>query len=153
MVIAMDYLFWNDLACLVGSGVPLRAALKVLAETAEDEGWGHFATHAGHDLDGGKSFFKACSDHADLMSPFILAIIEHGEKAGRLEEGLDRIVEHLEAHAEVEAAMYDDDDEFGEDFYDDEFDDDLDDDEIEPEPPKEVVKIDAKKAAKKKKKD
>ncbi len=101
MEIIEDLMFWTDFSCMIGSGVPLEKSLQILSELTQEGEWHEFCEHSLEQLKQGNTFGSSCLEYVDLVGPVAAAIIEHTEKEGRLAEGMDRVLIHVEAHVQA----------------------------------------------------
>ncbi len=113
MEIIEDLMFWTDFSCMIGAGVPLEKSLQILSDLTQEGEWHEFCQHSLEQLKQGNTFGSACLEYVDLVGPVAATIVEHTEKEGRLAEGMDRILIHVEAHVQAMS------EEMLEEFFDD----------------------------------
>jgi len=90
------FIFFRQLATLVGADVPLVQSLRSLARQVERSHFGGVIWIVADDVDGGSLFSKALAKHPKVFSEFSINLIKSGEVAGRLQESLNYLADHLE---------------------------------------------------------
>ena len=88
--------FSRQLATMVDSGIPISAALDVLAEQMDDRGLGLILKKIRDDIETGSSLSEAAGRHPKAFSDFFVNMIRAGESSGRLDEILDRVASYIE---------------------------------------------------------
>jgi MSHA biogenesis protein MshG len=89
-------LFSRQLYTLLKSGVPIMRGLAGLQESAVNKSFGAVIRDLRESLDAGRELSAAMRRHADVFTPFYLAMVRVGEMTGRLEEVFLRLFDHLE---------------------------------------------------------
>jgi len=90
-VIAMS----RQLATLVGAGIPLTMALRLLQEQVTSAALGRVIAELLRDLQGGSSFSEALAKHPRVFPPVYRQIVGWGQKAGDLDMALTRAVNYM----------------------------------------------------------
>jgi len=90
------YVFFRQLAILVGANVPLVQSLKSLSQQIENPYFKEIIFGVASDVDGGAAFSKALSKYPKVFSSFSVNLIKSGEIAGRLQECLNYLADYLE---------------------------------------------------------
>ncbi len=99
--------FTNNLAMLVGAGLPLFHALEALVEQAEEKVLRGVGQQLARNIQEGKSLSTALSDHPELFSPLYVGIVRSGESTGRLDLALSRLATYLERDLEFRRKVRD----------------------------------------------
>ncbi len=89
-------IFSRQLATMVDSGIPIAAALEVLAEQMEDRNFKLTLKKVRDDIEAGASLSEALGRQSRTFSDFFINMIRAGESSGRLDEILDRVAAYLE---------------------------------------------------------
>lgn len=89
-------IFSRQLATMVDSGIPIAAALDVLADQTEDRGFKQMLRKIRMDIEAGASLSEATARHPKAFSEFFVNMIRAGESSGRLDEILDRVATYVE---------------------------------------------------------
>lgn len=95
----------RDLASLIGSGIPLLAALRMLRDQAGKASLKRVIGEVIAALETGSSFSQACSQHPAVFPPLFLRIVEIGEEIGSLELVLRQITIHYEKEMAMMASI------------------------------------------------
>jgi MSHA biogenesis protein MshG len=98
-------LFSRQLSTLFGAGVPLLAALHVLAEQTESRGMKAAIEAAKEDIEGGSTFSDALSKHPKVFSQLYISMIRVGEATGLLDAVLDRLASLAEHEKDTRARI------------------------------------------------
>ncbi|MFN8543060.1 MAG: type II secretion system F family protein [Candidatus Binatia bacterium] len=98
----------QNLAVLLGGGLPLDRSLATLVELADHTELKRIISEVLHEVQGGKSLAEAMSQHA-FFPPLYVNMVRAGEMGGFLEPALSRLAEYLERgqqlRDEVRAAL------------------------------------------------
>lgn len=97
----------NNLAMLVGAGLPLFQALEAVVEQTEDKRMRDVARHLAQNIQEGKSLSAGLERHPELFSPLYVGIIRSGESSGRLDQALGRLDTYLERDLEFRRKVRD----------------------------------------------
>lgn len=104
------FIFFRQLAILIEANVPLVQSLKSLAEQIENHALSEIVFEVANDVDSGTLFSKALAKHPKVFSTFTINLIKAGEVAGRLQESLIYLADHLEREyyliSKVRGAMF-----------------------------------------------
>lgn len=86
----------RQLSTMLGAGITLRRALRVLAEQASDETLQAAIEAVRDDVESGESLSGAFARHPDVFGPIVVALVRAGESAGALDTVLEQAAENLE---------------------------------------------------------
>lgn len=104
------FIFFRQLSILIEANVPLVQSLKSLAEQIENRALSEIIFEVANDVDAGALFSKALAKHPKVFSTFTINLIKAGEVAGRLQESLIYLADHLEREyyliSKVRGAMF-----------------------------------------------
>jgi len=89
-------LFTNQLSVMVASRIPIVEALKTLAVQTSNPSLREIIFEVSEEVEGGSPLSKALSRYPNVFSPFFIAVIEAGEKVGKLSNSLNYLFSHLE---------------------------------------------------------
>jgi type IV pilus assembly protein PilC len=89
-------LLCQQLATLVGAGVPLLKSFEVVASQVESSKLLIALEDVHREVAGGRSFKDALARHPDVFSVMWLNLIETGEASGHLAEALQQLAHHFE---------------------------------------------------------
>jgi MSHA biogenesis protein MshG len=89
-------LFSRQIYTLLKSGVPIMRGLAGLQESATNKSFARVIQDLRESLDAGRELSTAMRRHAQVFTPFYLAMVRVGEMTGRLEEVFLRLFDHLE---------------------------------------------------------
>ena len=98
-------LFSRQLSTLFGAGVPLLAALHILAEQTENRRMKAAIEGAKGDIEGGSTFSDALSKHPKVFSQLYISMIRVGEATGLLDAVLDRLANLAEHEKDTRARI------------------------------------------------
>lgn len=90
------FVFFRQLAILVGADVPLVSSLKALGQQTENVYFKEVIFAVADDIDGGTALSKALAKYPKVFSAFSMNLIKSGEIAGRLQECLDYLADYSE---------------------------------------------------------
>ncbi len=79
-------LFCEQLATLLGAGVPLDQALTTLGRSAPSPGLRRITADLKRRINGGETFAGALAAHAGSLPPLMIGLLDVGEHTGRLTE-------------------------------------------------------------------
>lgn len=100
MRLARTRLFLTEMATLLQSGVPMRRSLEMLA-SGRSRALSALASSVLSRLGSGDSFADALRRDGSIGVPEYVAVIEAGERAGKLPELLHRLVGEIDRRVEV----------------------------------------------------
>ena len=81
--------FTRNLQVMLGTGVPLARALKILREQAKNRKFKQILTEIAEQIIKGKSFSVALRGYSDVFSEFFINMVKVGEETGKLEKILN----------------------------------------------------------------
>ena len=95
----------QQMATLVGAGVPLLRSLEVVSGQVESRKLMKALEEVRKDVQGGSTFRTALSKHPQVFSQLWLNLVETGEASGHLAESLTQLSRHFESaqHLQSEA--------------------------------------------------
>ena len=88
--------FSRDMASLIGSGIPLLQALRMLRDQTGKASLRRILVEILTSLESGNSFSQSCAKHPAVFPPLFLRLIEIGEEIGSLELVFRQITNHYE---------------------------------------------------------
>ncbi len=94
-------MFTQDLAALLGAGLPVDRALSVLLNATENAKFKEIVSQILKDVQGGSYLSDAMLKHSDIFSSFYVNMIRAGEAGGVLEPVLERLAASLESSQEL----------------------------------------------------
>ncbi|WP_138439337.1 type II secretion system F family protein [Marinobacter alexandrii] len=86
----------RQLATMMKAGVPLVQSFDIVADGLENKGLQELVMSIRNDISSGTSFAGALSKHPKHFDDLYCNLVDSGEKAGALEQMLDRIATYLE---------------------------------------------------------
>ncbi len=89
-------IFTRQFATMIGAGLPLMQALKIMEEQVENKNLRKILKQIIVDVEGGSTLADAMSKHKGAFSNLYVNLVAAGEKGGALEEVLTRLAEYLE---------------------------------------------------------
>ncbi len=89
-------IFTRQFATLIGAGLPLSTALRMVVEQTEDKPTKAMVEDILAQVEGGKTLYDAFSKHPDVFNKVYLALIAAGEASGTLDVSLKRLAEQQE---------------------------------------------------------
>lgn len=89
-------IFTRQFATLIGAGLPLSTALRMVAEQTEDKPTKALVEDILAQVEGGRTLYDAFSKHPDVFNKVYLALIAAGEASGTLDVSLKRLAEQQE---------------------------------------------------------
>ena len=93
--------FYRELASILAAGLPLSNGLSLLMEAPEMGRNQTVVAGIGDRVSEGISFADAVADSSARVTAFERAVIETGERAGRLDEVLNRLADYLEEERQL----------------------------------------------------
>lgn len=88
--------FSRELASLLGSGIALLPALRVLHELTEKQALKDAIRSVMRDIEVGLPFSEACSKQSPVFPPLYTRLVQIGEETGELRKNLLEFVDHME---------------------------------------------------------
>lgn len=89
-------IFTRQFATLIGAGLPLSTALRMVAEQTEDKPLKALVEDILAQVEGGRTLYDAFSKHPDVFNKVYLALIAAGEASGTLDVSLRRLADQQE---------------------------------------------------------
>ncbi|MGF2733422.1 type II secretion system F family protein [Marinobacter sp. DUT-1] len=86
----------RQLATMMKAGVPLVQSFDIVADGLENKGLQELVINIRNDISSGTSFAGALKKHPKYFDDLYCNLVDSGEKAGALEQMLDRIATYLE---------------------------------------------------------
>ncbi|MFH1683816.1 MAG: type II secretion system F family protein [Candidatus Margulisiibacteriota bacterium] len=93
--------FTRQLASILEAGVPLTEGLEAVHEQLKNKKFTGVVLAVRKDIEGGTTFSEALEKHKTVFSLLIVNMVRAGEKAGILDEELDRISSLIERDIET----------------------------------------------------
>lgn len=94
-------IFTRQFATLIGAGLPLSAALRMVAEQTEDKPTKAMVEDILAQVEGGKTLHEAFGKHPDVFNQLYLSLIAAGEASGTLDVSLRRLADQQEKDASM----------------------------------------------------
>ena len=94
-------IFTRQLATLIGAGLPLSSALRMVADQTEDKPTKAMAEDVLAQVEGGKTLHEAFAKYPDVFNQVYLSLVAAGEASGTLDVSMKR----LAAQQEKDASM------------------------------------------------
>lgn len=88
--------FTRQFATLIGAGLPLANALRLLADQTDAPGMKSVVEDLLANIEAGKSLTQACEAHPKVFDRLFLALVSAGELSGTLDESLKRLADQQE---------------------------------------------------------
>lgn len=88
--------FTRQFATLIGAGLPLSTALRMVAEQTEEKPMRALVEEILAQVEGGKTLYDAFSKHPEVFNKVYLALIAAGEASGTLDVSLRRLADQQE---------------------------------------------------------
>lgn len=93
--------FTRQLSSILEAGVPLVEGLDAVHEQVRDKKFREVVFEVRREIEGGSTFSDALERHKDVFSALIINMVRAGEKAGILDDVLNRISNLLEKEVET----------------------------------------------------
>ncbi|MGI5818828.1 MAG: type II secretion system F family protein [Armatimonadota bacterium] len=87
---------FGELAAMVRAGISIGEALTVVAKGMPPSRMRSALMQAGREVSGGQALGVSMERHQDIFSPLTLAMVQVGERGGRLDEALRGIADYFE---------------------------------------------------------
>ena len=91
----------KQLATLIGGGVQVLRAFKLLSTEASSKGLAARFKIISEDVQTGMPVYKAMSRHSDIFDGFFISMIHAGEESGKLKDTLNYLADFLERNYEL----------------------------------------------------
>lgn len=98
-------LFTRQLANLLGAGIQLGEALKIITELLKPDDFKETVKSVYSDLKGGKDFADALSKYPEYFSPGFISMVKAGEEGGFLAITFQRLLEYLETKEDLKSFL------------------------------------------------
>ena len=102
--------FSQQLAVLIGAGIPLVSALGMMREQASEKHVKEMLTEILSSVEAGEQFSSALRDHPDYFPPLFVHLVKAGETGGVLDDVLAELVDYYrrrdKINKEIKAALY-----------------------------------------------
>ena len=92
-------IFTRQFATLIGAGLPLANALRLLAEQTDAPGMKSVVEDLLANVEAGKSLTQACEKHPQVFNRLFVALVSAGEMSGTLDQSLKRLADQQEKDA------------------------------------------------------
>src|ERR671925_93550 len=93
--------FSRQFATMIDAGLSVVGALVILEEQTEDKYLAAVISELRADVEGGLLLSQAMARHPKVFSRLYIAMVEAGEAAGILEQGLDRVAYQIEKETQL----------------------------------------------------
>ena len=97
--------FTRQFATLIGAGLPLSMALRMVSEQTEDKPTKTMVEDVLAQVEGGKTLHEAFSKYPEVFNKVYLSLIAAGEASGTLDVSLQRLAEQQEKDATMMAKI------------------------------------------------
>ena len=94
-------IFTRQFATLIGAGLPLSAALRMVAEQTEDKPTKSMVEDILAQVEGGRTLHEAFAKYPDVFNKVYLSLIAAGEASGTLDVSLRRLATQQEKDASM----------------------------------------------------
>ena len=91
----------KQLSTLVGGGVQILRAFRLLSTESPSIGLCERYKIIGDDLQSGMQVYKAMSRHSDVFDSFFISMVRSGEETGKLKETFEYLADHMERNYEL----------------------------------------------------
>lgn len=98
-------LFSRQMATMVGSGVGLGEALRLVSAQISDNRFREALEDVRGRVEGGESLSAAMGSHRSLFPPLLVSVVSAGEAGGMLAEVLSRTAGHYEALEDIKGKV------------------------------------------------
>ncbi len=94
-------MFAEDLAILLGSGVPLTRSLIIVSELTERQKFKQVIIDVYQRVKEGSSLWQALQEYSTFFPPILINLVKAGESGGVLEESLSSVADYLNGIQEL----------------------------------------------------
>jgi type IV pilus assembly protein PilC len=91
----------KQLSALIGGGVQILRAFKLLSEEASSAGLAERYRIISEDLQTGMQVYKAMARHSDVFDTFFISMVRSGEETGKLKETFEYLADYIERNYEL----------------------------------------------------
>lgn len=92
----------RQLATAYDAGIPITRTLEIVGSKQKDRGVRSLLTGIRDGIKSGETLTSAANRHRDKLSPFFIAVLEAGERGGRLDLMLNDLAEYFEERLELQ---------------------------------------------------
>lgn len=96
---------FGELEAMVRAGISVGEALTAVAGDMPASRMQRALMQVGHQVSGGEPLSPSLERHSDIFSPLTVAMVEVGERGGRMEEALGGIAEYFERDFELRSLL------------------------------------------------
>ncbi len=97
--------FGEQMATLIGGGIPLVRALSLLSEHAENKNLGVVLSAVTKEVSAGGAFHKALEKHPKVFSDIWVSLVQAGEVSGQLPAVLRQITAYSESQENIKSKI------------------------------------------------
>lgn len=97
--------FGEQMATLIGGGIPLVRALSLLSEHAENKSLGAVLSAVTKEVSAGGAFHKALEKHPKIFDEIWVSLVQAGEVSGQLPAVLRQITQYSESQENVKSKI------------------------------------------------
>jgi type IV pilus assembly protein PilC len=97
--------FGEQMATLIGGGIPLVRALSLLSEHAENKNLGAVLSSITKEVSAGGAFHKALEKHPKVFDEIWVSLVQAGEVSGQLPAVLRQITQYSESQENVKSKI------------------------------------------------
>lgn len=97
--------FGEQMATLIGGGIPLVRALSLLSEHAENKNLGAVLSSITKEVSAGGAFHKALEKHPKVFDDIWVSLVQAGEVSGQLPAVLRQITQYNESQENVKSKI------------------------------------------------
>ncbi len=97
--------FTKQLATMISSGVQLIEAFEIIRRQQKKRGFSRVLYAIQLEIEEGKPLSKALADHPNIFDNFYIALIQAGEKSGKLDDILKRLSVYIEKSAKLKGEV------------------------------------------------
>ena len=97
--------FGEQMATLIGGGIPLVRALSLLSEHAENKNLGAVLSSVTKEVSAGGAFHKALEKHPKIFDDIWVSLVQAGEVSGQLPAVLRQITQYNESQENVKSKI------------------------------------------------
>jgi type IV pilus assembly protein PilC len=91
----------KQLSTLVGGGVQILRAFRLLSTESSSAGLGERFKIIADDIQAGMQVYKAMSRHSDVFDSFYISMVHSGEETGKLKETFEYLADYIERNYEL----------------------------------------------------
>ncbi len=91
----------KQLSTLVGGGVQILRAFRLLSSESSSAGLGERFKIIADDIQAGMQVYKAMSRHSDVFDSFYISMVHSGEETGKLKETFEYLADYIERNYEL----------------------------------------------------